>query len=472
MLEKHAEVVRALKERIEEHAASKRAARAEVEAALASIRKQIDDFEKKIDGDLQEKFAAEDTRLQRTLDDLQALAPEGTNDNGSNENNASALEEAIQKASAELAVKQTYSVEKVQRVVSYIEGCLEVEATKELVKEWLVVDTVKNLRATVISAGRVFIDFETVPNKILAANEIEDTTVYQAVVHKEGEADEEIPAQSYFIKAVDVNEKRYYSFLPDSMEPETTYSVRVKGSLAGKESALSEATAFTTLEFGRYCEWKECPEYVPDRNVYAVRRNNRRVVSKVNASDFCTVTGTTSLPAGRTTTWGAKMVKLRDSQRANVNVGVAPYDINQGRREVYSKYGWYLCCYYSTLTSGPPHNYDFRSKEYGPRKKNEQYVHIGDTVGVTVDTLRGVVSFALNGVDLGVAYEGVPLDKPIVPCVHLRNEYDSVELVIPAPAPVPGQGQGEGQDSTPHSVVIQEEQQEQSQQTTETKKDV
>lgn len=461
MLEKHAEVVRALKDRLEEHAASKKAARAEVEAAIASIRKQIDDFEKRVDADLQEKFAAEDSRLQRALDDLQALAPEN-NSNG-NETNASdsdsviLLEEAIQKASAELAVRQKYSVEKVERVVSYIEGCLEVEATKELVKDWLVVDTVRNLRATVISAGRVFIDFETVPNKILAANGIEDTTVYQAVVHKESgngndsEREGEASTQSYFIKAVDVDGKRYYSFLPDSMEPETTYSVRVKGSLAGRESALSEATAFTTLDFARYCEWKECPEYVPDRNVYAVQRRNRRLVSKVNASDFCTVTGTTSLPAGRTSAWGVRMAKLRDRQRANVNVGVAPYDINQGRREVYSKCGWYLCCYYSTLTSGPPHNYDFRSKEYGPRKKSEQYVHIGDTVGVTVDTARGTISFALNGVDLGVAYEGVPLDKPLVPCVHLRNEFDAVELIIqqptvPAQADQPKEGdQGDNQ---------------------------
>ena len=119
MLEKQAEVIRALKERLEEHAASKKATQDEVEAAFATIRKQLDDFEKKIIADFQEKFAAEDSRLQRTLDDLQSFTPKS----GESENQ-SALEEAIQKASAELAVRQKYSVENIQRVASYVESLL------------------------------------------------------------------------------------------------------------------------------------------------------------------------------------------------------------------------------------------------------------------------------------------------------------------------------------------------------------
>ena len=45
-----------------------------------------------------------------------------------------------------------------------------------------------------------------------------------------------------------------------------------------------------------------------------------------------------------------------------------------------------------------------------------------------MDTAKGKLSFALNGVNLGVAYGGIPLDKPLVPCVLLFYKGDSVEL--------------------------------------------
>ena len=47
-----------------------------------------------------------------------------------------------------------------------------------------------------------------------------------------------------------------------------------------------------------------------------------------------------------------------------------------------------------------------------------------------MDTTKGELSFVLNGVNYGVAYEGIPLDKPLVPCVILEYKGDSVELII------------------------------------------
>ena len=47
-----------------------------------------------------------------------------------------------------------------------------------------------------------------------------------------------------------------------------------------------------------------------------------------------------------------------------------------------------------------------------------------------MDTTNGELSFVVNGVNLGVAFNGVPLDKPLVPCVLLSWEGDSVELII------------------------------------------
>ena len=47
-----------------------------------------------------------------------------------------------------------------------------------------------------------------------------------------------------------------------------------------------------------------------------------------------------------------------------------------------------------------------------------------------MDTAKGELSFVVNDVNLGVAFKGIPLDKPLVPCVLLYYEGDSVELVV------------------------------------------
>ena len=80
------------------------------------------------------------------------------------------------------------------------------------------------------------------------------------------------------------------------------------------------------------------------------------------------------------------------------------------------------------LCSGPPHSY--WRKKYGPRKENGKYVHTRDSVGVVMDTNNCELSFVVGGVNLGVAFDGIPLDKPLVPCVVLGNKDDSVELII------------------------------------------
>ena len=45
-------------------------------------------------------------------------------------------------------------------------------------------------------------------------------------------------------------------------------------------------------------------------------------------------------------------------------------------------------------------------------------------------TTKGELSFFANGVNLGVAFDGIPLDKPLVPCVILEHEGDSVEFIV------------------------------------------
>ena len=169
--------------------------------------------------------------------------------------------------------------------------------------------------------------------------------------------------------------------------------------------------------------WKECPEYVDEGMKYSVDAKKPKIATMSGIDGRCTAIGNMPLPLNKVTSWSIKVLKSKDNY-GSIFIGVAPSDINQN----VDVRGWYFDCYDSTLRSGPPHYYS--NKEYGPRKGNREYVHTGDSVGVVMDTAKGELSFVLDGVNLGVAYEGIPLDKPFVPCVILLFKGDSVELVI------------------------------------------
>ena len=61
-------------------------------------------------------------------------------------------------------------------------------------------------------------------------------------------------------------------------------------------------------------------------------------------------------------------------------------------------------------------------------KEYNNYVHTGSSVDTT--KAKGELLFVVNGVNLGVAFDKIPLNKPLVPCVVLTCENDSVELII------------------------------------------
>ena len=175
------------------------------------------------------------------------------------------------------------------------------------------------------------------------------------------------------------------------------------------------------------CAWRKCPDAAAYK--YSFEAFNPRVATKVTSNligGYCTIIGNASIPRGKVTSWSVKILNSRKNNGDYIYIGVAPSGINQTEDRNYKKSGWYFDCGISSLRSGPPHDYE--GKEYGPRKEKGQYVHTGDSVGVVMDTTKGELSFVVNGVNLGVAYEGIPLDKPLVPCVLLWNERDSVEF--------------------------------------------
>ena len=174
------------------------------------------------------------------------------------------------------------------------------------------------------------------------------------------------------------------------------------------------------------CVWKECPDDVDRDRKYSVDEENPRIAKMINGYYGCTIIGNAPLPLNKVTTWSIKILESERNDGNGIYIGVAPSDINQNEGGNYNKCGWYFDCYGSKLCSGPPHSYEW--KEYGPRKGKGKYVHTGDSVGVVIDTAKGELSFELDGENLGVAFEGIPLDKPLFPCVVLYYKGDSVEL--------------------------------------------
>lgn len=214
--------------------------------------------------------------------------------------------------------------------------------------------------------------------------------------------------------------------LSDTFAPSTTYCVKMKLEHRNASTKWSECIELTTPGFEECCVWKRFPANVDASREFVVDARNLRVATLISEYDFCTITGSVSIPVATVTSWSIKVRESKYNNGGYIYVGVAPFDIDQND-DNHKKCGWYFDCYESALFSGPPHNYD--CKKYGPRKDLGRYVHKGDFVGVVMDTTRSELSFVLKGTNLGVAYEGIPLNKLIVPCVILGFESDSVEFI-------------------------------------------
>ena len=234
---------------------------------------------------------------------------------------------------------------------------------------------------------------------------------------------------SKFVYTITSNE-----FSRKLLSPNVLYTFRIRTVKGNSVSEWSEPVKRKTQKIPEFsgCIWKECPNDVKDIIKYSVSEDNPRIATRIGINkgiSFSTIIGNTALPLNKVTSWGIKILKSK-FRCGHIYLGVSPFNINQKSDSVfnYISYGWYFHCLNSSLFSGPPH--ECVSKEYGPRKGGGQYVHTGDSVGVVMDTAKGELSFAVNGVNLGVAYEGIPLDKPLVPCVILGFRGDSVELII------------------------------------------
>ena len=213
-----------------------------------------------------------------------------------------------------------------------------------------------------------------------------------------------------------------------NLEPVTEYKIRVRAVRGASFGHWSEyVTEITQKPYNDNWGWKECPESTIWCCKYEVNNDNPKIAKSLYQDHYSTIIGNSLIPPDKVSSWGIKILKSKGNDGFGILIGVAPADIDQGDDNNYKKCGWYLHCHDFTFCSGPPHNCD--GKVYGPRKKIGKYVRNKDTVGVVMDVMKGELSFVMNKENLGVAYDEIPTDKPLVPCAILWNPGDCVELV-------------------------------------------
>ena len=126
--------------------------------------------------------------------------------------------------------------------------------------------------------------------------------------------------------------------------------------------------------------------------------------------------------------WVVKICKTtRNNGSIMVGVATKGTSLNDGVYNPYKDGVFLLNLYKSLLYSGAPFN--FKGVEYGPRKEAGCYAKDGDFVGVTFDMESGDLSFSVNGENMGVAFKGIPVDKPLLPCVVYLDSGDAAEIL-------------------------------------------
>lgn len=407
------EAAQNLRDRIASHNESSASVRKELASNIQYLKNELDQLEKRLNATLTEICAAENARLSQLADAIDLSVSTSTD--------PTTLAGLATAAHTELLVEQTYSLSGNPTDSTDLSQKYSIRVNKSIVDKWL---HLGRRRATGLSikviSGKAFAAFHFLTDaerRILAEEGVSDEIVYRVSAQRRSEPTERVEF---------VLDPSTHSFVAAGLYAGEAYDVSLRAEYRGISSPWSEPTTFSS-EFTDCCAWKECPSSVDEDRRYSVSASDPRTATKTSYWN-CTVVGDTALPRGRVTSWGIKVARSRNGNGSGMCVGVAPADIDQNTDRNFEECGWYIDCYTSTLWSGLPQT--LWNEEYGPRKGKGEYVRTGDVVGVVMDTTKGELSFALGGVNLGVAFRGIPVDKPLVPCVVLFYKEDSVEIVF------------------------------------------
>lgn len=446
--EKLTKVLETISERLELHDKNRAEIQSRISNACRELSQKILDAEEKAYSELENLYKSEDERLQKLLNEVNiAIASYYSTDRESSSmgvDNKDYLENLIARAKAELYIEQSYAFD-TQAAVNNLDFTpiitfrTDINVSLRPPSNIHIKEKKADTRSEEDNPAEhgTIVTFEGLNEAEFSALRSKNLTKYVkyriALMSPSGEIAyeqvsneklSEVLAQSILVK------------FGEQLHACADYKVRVRGEYEnGNCTKTSEWTVSTDNihipSFEEICGWKACPKLVGTHMEYAVSGPLGRVATKVGGdSNYCTIIGNIALPLGKTTTWKVQIVNFRENKFGRcIYLGVAQHSINQndGSVNVY-KGGWHLRCHDFSLYSAPPHKY--LDKKYGPRRKGGEYLKKGEAITISFDAVRGNLSFGIKEENFGNAYEGIPLDKPLVPSSLLFHKDDSIKLLF------------------------------------------
>lgn len=410
-------IIIALRKRLEEHNDNRIAIQEELHSVCSQLKKEIDDMEVQINNKLQIAFESEDNRLQKSLSDIQKLLEKCNTQKETNE--------IFERIKGDLFVTQNYSLTKAADSKQKYDLTITKNVSTELLSEKNI-NKIEDIEISSFTNGFISLKFKS-PISDFERDSIKENNLLNEIVYRVNLCEISDNPEEENLVSEYILDNTNNSFYPESIKIEKRYSLKMKAEVKNIwESEWSDSIKFTP-KFSEICSWSKCPEKVSDERKYTLNNENPRLATKTsNSGCWTTVLGNMPVPSNSIVSWDVKVTESRRNNGSCIMIGVAPPDVDQNADRNFEKSGYYFNCFESTLFFGPP--CCFKGKEYGPRKDLGQYVHKGDTVSVIMDTTKGELSFEVNGVNLGVAFNNIPVDKKFVPCVILGHKNDSVEL--------------------------------------------
>lgn len=174
-------------------------------------------------------------------------------------------------------------------------------------------------------------------------------------------------------------------------------------------------------------KWKKLPPGMDKKRLYSVQDETSYTVRNIS-NYICTAITTNSFPEKAVSNISFCINEMKKKGRS-MFIGISQEGIDQKAENNYAQSGWYVHCFDGRLYSGYPHYYRFPGRKYleesgdGASRLKE-----GSNVTMKVDTNMGMLSFKFDQKDLGIAYAGIPLDKPLYPTVILSSRGDSIQI--------------------------------------------
>ena len=173
-------------------------------------------------------------------------------------------------------------------------------------------------------------------------------------------------------------------------------------------------------EFGEITEDLEKLKFKFKPGINYALTNNNLTATKINGNDWdCTIIGDKEIPKNKISKWKIKLNNFKIASNTwNILIGIGPNNPNNEKN--FQNKCWSFICGTSNLRN---------SEGESNYKNNNGKLKKGDIVEVTVNRILGNLSFAINGIDYGVAFNKIPKEEILYPIVLIYDNKQTVEII-------------------------------------------